>query len=160
MASLTTIELDSKLAGLVVSTPKVDFTAGLDSDSDDNDSEKDKPKPASDQKTKKKPSPEKKKKAPAPRVHLAADAFQRPSTKLSEGSKEFISATLFKGHPDIPKLVVDSIEKSYGESEGFDKLTYIQEHTIPIIAKGANVLAQAKAGSGKTVAYAVGILSL
>jgi superfamily II DNA/RNA helicase len=102
---------------------------------------------------------EKKKKAPAPRVHLAADAFQRPSTKLSEGSKEFISATLFRGHPNIPKLVVDSIEKSYGDSEGFDKLTYIQEHTIPLIAKGSNVLAQAKAGSGKTVAYAVGILS-
>lgn len=41
----------------------------------------------------------------------------------------------------------------------FDKPSAIQATTIPIILSGGNLIAQAQAGAGKTIAFAIGMLS-
>lgn len=41
----------------------------------------------------------------------------------------------------------------------FDKPSAIQATTIPLILSGANVIAQAQAGAGKTIAFTIGMLS-
>ena len=42
----------------------------------------------------------------------------------------------------------------------FDKPSAIQASTIPLILDGRNVIAQAQAGSGKTIAFTIGMLSI
>lgn len=42
----------------------------------------------------------------------------------------------------------------------FDKPSAIQASTIPLILDGRNVIAQAQAGSGKTIAFTIGMLSV
>jgi ATP-independent RNA helicase DbpA len=42
-------------------------------------------------------------------------------------------------------------------SLGYDKMTPIQAHSLPLILAGTDVIAQAKTGSGKTVAIGVGL---
>lgn len=44
------------------------------------------------------------------------------------------------------------------KSMGFQKMTEIQEQGLPAILKGKDLLAQAKTGSGKTAAFAIGLL--
>ena len=44
------------------------------------------------------------------------------------------------------------------KSMGFQKMTEIQERGLPAILKGKDLLAQAKTGSGKTAAFAIGLL--
>ena len=44
------------------------------------------------------------------------------------------------------------------ESLGYQAMTPIQAQSLPAILKGADILAQAKTGSGKTAAFAIGIL--
>lgn len=41
---------------------------------------------------------------------------------------------------------------------GFKQMTPIQAQSLPLILEGANVIAQAKTGSGKTAAFALGVL--
>ncbi|MFK7793777.1 MAG: ATP-dependent RNA helicase DbpA [Gammaproteobacteria bacterium] len=45
------------------------------------------------------------------------------------------------------------------ESLGYKAMTDIQSQSLPDILKGKDILAQAKTGSGKTAAFAIGILS-
>jgi len=42
---------------------------------------------------------------------------------------------------------------------GYDKMTPVQAHCLPLILAGNDVIAQAKTGSGKTAAFALGILN-
>ncbi len=44
------------------------------------------------------------------------------------------------------------------EALGFGEMTTIQAHSLPAILKGQDVIAQAKTGSGKTVAFGLGVL--
>jgi ATP-dependent RNA helicase DeaD len=44
------------------------------------------------------------------------------------------------------------------EDEDFDSPTSLQEAAIPVLRRGGNMVARASAGSGKTLAYALGIL--
>ena len=44
------------------------------------------------------------------------------------------------------------------EQLGYDKMTPIQEQGLPLILDGKDILAQAKTGSGKTAAFAIGLL--
>jgi ATP-independent RNA helicase DbpA len=43
--------------------------------------------------------------------------------------------------------------------QGFDDMTPVQEHTLPPLLAGKDVIAQARAGSGKTVAFGLALLS-
>jgi ATP-independent RNA helicase DbpA len=44
-------------------------------------------------------------------------------------------------------------------SLGYDEMTPIQDHSLPLILAGTDVIAQAKTGSGKTAAFGIGLLS-
>ena len=44
-------------------------------------------------------------------------------------------------------------------SLGYEKMTAIQDKSLPPILKGDDVIAQAKTGSGKTIAFSLGVLS-
>lgn len=54
--------------------------------------------------------------------------------------------------------ISDEIKKAI-EDMGFDNLTPIQEKAIPRALKGSDVIGQAQTGSGKTIAYAIPVLS-
>ncbi|MDN4502858.1 ATP-dependent RNA helicase DbpA [Alteromonadaceae bacterium BrNp21-10] len=45
------------------------------------------------------------------------------------------------------------------ESLGFTQMTEIQAQSLPVILQGQDVIAQAKTGSGKTVAFGIGLLA-
>jgi ATP-independent RNA helicase DbpA len=45
-------------------------------------------------------------------------------------------------------------------SLGYEKMTPIQAHSLPLILAGTDVIAQAKTGSGKTAAFGIGLLSV
>lgn len=45
------------------------------------------------------------------------------------------------------------------QSIGYEEMTPIQEQSLPDILKGKDLLAQAKTGSGKTAAFAIGLLN-
>ncbi len=44
------------------------------------------------------------------------------------------------------------------QSLGYERMTAIQENALPLILEGKDLLAQAKTGSGKTAAFAIGLL--
>lgn len=54
--------------------------------------------------------------------------------------------------------IPDEIKKAIGEM-GFSKLTPIQETAIPEALKGKDIIGRAQTGSGKTIAFAIPILS-
>ena len=54
--------------------------------------------------------------------------------------------------------ICDEIKKAIGDM-GFDNLTPIQQKAIPRALKGSDVIGQAQTGSGKTIAYAIPVLS-
>ncbi|KAL0874706.1 hypothetical protein Bca101_024411 [Brassica carinata] len=62
-------------------------------------------------------------------------------------SDSYLSKTRFDQFPLSP-LSLKAIEDA-----GFRTMTVVQEATLPIILKGKDVLAKAKTGTGKTVAY-------
>lgn len=45
------------------------------------------------------------------------------------------------------------------ESLGYQQMTPIQQASLPVILKGEDLIAQAKTGSGKTVAFGIGLLA-
>ena len=45
------------------------------------------------------------------------------------------------------------------DSLGYNEMTPIQAHSLPLILAGTDVIAQAKTGSGKTAAFGIGLLS-
>ncbi|KRW61598.1 ATP-dependent RNA helicase DbpA [Pseudomonas sp. TTU2014-080ASC] len=45
------------------------------------------------------------------------------------------------------------------ESIGYSEMTPIQAQSLPVILKGADLIAQAKTGSGKTAAFGIGLLN-
>jgi len=54
----------------------------------------------------------------------------------------------------LPKEIIANIK-----SLGFEKMTPIQAQSLPDVLEGADLLAQAKTGSGKTAAFAIGLLN-
>src|SRR3954451_13139573 len=53
-------------------------------------------------------------------------------------------------HPPLAKAI---------EVLGFQEMTPVQEHALPPLLAGKDVIAQARTGSGKTVAFGLGLLS-
>ncbi|VVB13749.1 unnamed protein product [Arabis nemorensis] len=71
----------------------------------------------------------------------------KPKSELAKTSDSYLSKTRFDQFPLSPlslKAIADA---------GFKTMTVVQEATLPIILKGKDVLAKAKTGTGKTVAF-------
>ncbi len=63
-----------------------------------------------------------------------------------------MTATAFLSLPLSPEFIANI------KSLGYQSMTPIQRQSLPPILKGKDVLAQAKTGSGKTAAFAIGLL--
>ncbi|KAH0907672.1 hypothetical protein HID58_039499 [Brassica napus] len=70
-----------------------------------------------------------------------------PRTDTAKTSDSYLSKTRFDQFPLSP-LSLRAIKDA-----GFETMTVVQEATLPIILKGKDVLAKAKTGTGKTVAF-------
>ena len=64
-----------------------------------------------------------------------------------------MTATAFNTLP-IEQALLDTIRDL-----GYQNMTAVQAQSLPIIMTGKDVIAQAKTGSGKTVAFSLGVLS-
>ncbi|KAG9448313.1 hypothetical protein H6P81_014441 [Aristolochia fimbriata] len=72
---------------------------------------------------------------------------QSSPTNSSAKSDSYLSETRFD-ECSISPLSLKGVKEA-----GFEKMTVVQEATLPIILKGKDVLAKAKTGTGKTVAF-------
>ncbi|CAI9101127.1 OLC1v1038385C1 [Oldenlandia corymbosa var. corymbosa] len=70
-----------------------------------------------------------------------------PPSSSAEGSDSYLSESRFDQCPVSP-LSLKALK-----DVGYDKMTVVQEATLPVILKGKDVLAKAKTGTGKTVAF-------
>ncbi|GMN42933.1 hypothetical protein TIFTF001_012132 [Ficus carica] len=75
---------------------------------------------------------------------LEKEVNEKASTGKSES---YLSETRFNEFPVSP-LSLKGIKDA-----GYEKMTVVQEATLPVILKGKDVLARAKTGTGKTVAF-------
>ncbi|KAJ0797496.1 putative RNA helicase [Helianthus annuus] len=64
-----------------------------------------------------------------------------------EGSESYLSETRFD-ECSVSPLSLKGIKDA-----GYEKMTIVQEATLPVILKGKDVLAKARTGTGKTVAF-------
>ncbi|XP_057454791.1 DEAD-box ATP-dependent RNA helicase 31-like [Lotus japonicus] len=71
----------------------------------------------------------------------------RPSSSSGSGSDSYLSETRFD------QCSVSPLSLKGVKDAGYEKMTVVQEATLPIILKGKDVLAKAKTGTGKTVAF-------
>ncbi|KFK25225.1 hypothetical protein AALP_AA8G083700 [Arabis alpina] len=71
----------------------------------------------------------------------------KPRTENAKTSDSYLSKARFDQFPLSP-LSLKAIKDA-----GFETMTVVQEATLPIILKGKDVLAKAKTGTGKTVAF-------
>nr|KYP56065.1 DEAD-box ATP-dependent RNA helicase 31 [Cajanus cajan] len=74
-----------------------------------------------------------------------AEPVPRPSSP--GGSDSYLSDTRFD-QCSISPLSLKGVKDA-----GYEKMTVVQEATLPVILKGKDVLAKAKTGTGKTVAF-------
>ncbi|GAB6024345.1 hypothetical protein CHUAL_009514 [Chamberlinius hualienensis] len=106
--------------------------------------------------------------------------FQENGDKDKTTTHEAFISSLFKKNPQIPhvqqKAVVQVVEKVFSSSKfedlnvhpfivsnlrqsfHIDRLTAVQEQTIPHILNGTDVLVKSQTGSGKTLAYVIPIV--
>ncbi|KAF3535579.1 hypothetical protein F2Q69_00018579 [Brassica cretica] len=86
-----------------------------------------------------------------PPVKKTASTKATETTRIEhvETSDSYLSNTRFDQFPLSP-LSLKALEDA-----GFKTMTVVQEATLPIILKGKDVLAKAKTGTGKTVAYLI-----
>ncbi|XP_064986122.1 DEAD-box ATP-dependent RNA helicase 31-like [Musa acuminata AAA Group] len=67
--------------------------------------------------------------------------------KSTEGDNSYLSQTRFD-ECSISPLTLRGVKAA-----GYERMTQVQEATLPLILKGKDVLAKAKTGTGKTVAF-------
>ncbi|CAL9059759.1 DEAD-box ATP-dependent RNA helicase 31 [Musa acuminata AAA Group] len=67
--------------------------------------------------------------------------------KSTEGENSYLSQTRFD-ECSISPLTLRGVKAA-----GYERMTQVQEATLPLILKGKDVLAKAKTGTGKTVAF-------
>ncbi|XP_062091425.1 DEAD-box ATP-dependent RNA helicase 31-like [Humulus lupulus] len=83
-----------------------------------------------------------------PLIGLNKEVSAKGSAASSTGkSDSYLSETSFDKFPVSP-LSLKAIK-----DVGYEKMTVVQEATLPLILKGKDVLAKAKTGTGKTVAF-------
>lgn len=104
------------------------------------------------------------------------------------GGKEFLKkkkgdsiiSSLYRKNPEIPNVIKSEVEtitekvftgktfkdlpihpylvSNLEEKQGFQEMTEIQRHAIPILLRGKDALVKSQTGSGKTLSYAVPIV--
>ncbi|XP_024987247.1 DEAD-box ATP-dependent RNA helicase 31-like isoform X2 [Cynara cardunculus var. scolymus] len=83
---------------------------------------------------------------PKPRLDIVDGASSSP--KISpDGSESYLSETRFD------QCAVSPLSLKAIKDAGYEKMTVVQEATLPVILKGKDVLAKARTGTGKTVAF-------
>ncbi|KAK4476347.1 hypothetical protein RD792_015496 [Penstemon davidsonii] len=80
--------------------------------------------------------------------------FQKPHSSSSEKSDSYLSESRFD-QCSISPLSLKGIKDA-----GYERMTMVQEATLPLILKGKDVLAKAKTGTGKTVAFLLPAIEL
>ncbi|KAL0426110.1 UNVERIFIED_CONTAM: DEAD-box ATP-dependent RNA helicase 31 [Sesamum radiatum] len=84
-------------------------------------------------------------------VEVADELFEKGSSfslsPQSASGNSYLSESRFDQCPISP-LSLKAIKDA-----GYEKMTLVQEATLPVILKGKDVLAKAKTGTGKTVAF-------
>lgn len=86
---------------------------------------------------------------------LPAKPEQEPLDGSEATSKIETTDTLFESlpiNPNIKRAIKDS------PALGYTNLTRVQDASIPFILKGEDVLAKARTGSGKTIAFLLGVI--
>ncbi|KAL3536715.1 hypothetical protein ACH5RR_000081 [Cinchona calisaya] len=79
---------------------------------------------------------------------LGSEGTTRASPSSSaEGSDSYLSETRFD------QCFISPLSIKALKDVGYEKMTVVQEATLPVILKGKDVLAKAKTGTGKTVAF-------
>ncbi|MQM05796.1 hypothetical protein Taro_038609 [Colocasia esculenta] len=82
------------------------------------------------------------------RTHSSEEQGDAPSKpSASEGAESYLSQTRFD-QCSLSPLSLKGIKAA-----GYERMTMVQEATLPVILKGKDVLAKAKTGTGKTVAF-------
>ncbi|XP_050280305.1 DEAD-box ATP-dependent RNA helicase 31-like [Quercus robur] len=77
---------------------------------------------------------------------VSARVLPRPSSSKSD-TQSYLSETRFD-QCSVSPLSLKGIKDA-----GYEKMTVVQEATLPVILKGKDVLAKARTGTGKTVAF-------
>ncbi|TFJ81334.1 hypothetical protein NSK_007295 [Nannochloropsis salina CCMP1776] len=72
-----------------------------------------------------------------------------PSAPATSASNHLTDA-LFR---DLP--LSDNTQRALAETLGFDRMTHVQEATMPLVLAGSDVMAKAKTGTGKTLAFCI-----
>ncbi|KAF5761542.1 putative RNA helicase [Helianthus annuus] len=70
-----------------------------------------------------------------------------PPRSSPDGSESYLSETRFD------QCAVSPLSLKAIKDAGYEKMTVVQEATLPVILKGKDVLAKARTGTGKTVAF-------
>ncbi|KAL8268568.1 hypothetical protein R6Q59_002366 [Mikania micrantha] len=74
-------------------------------------------------------------------------AALNPPRTSPDGSESYLSETRFD------QCAVSPLSLKAIKDAGYEKMTIVQEATLPVILKGKDVLAKARTGTGKTVAF-------
>ncbi|KAD4982740.1 hypothetical protein E3N88_19411 [Mikania micrantha] len=74
-------------------------------------------------------------------------AALNPPRTSPDGSESYLSETRFD------QCAVSPLSLKAIKDAGYEKMTVVQEATLPVILKGKDVLAKARTGTGKTVAF-------
>ncbi|KAM6600243.1 hypothetical protein CsatA_019852 [Cannabis sativa] len=75
------------------------------------------------------------------------------SAKGSAASSTVKSDSSYLSETSFDKFPVSPLSLKAIKDVGYEKMTVVQEATLPLILKGKDVLAKAKTGTGKTVAF-------
>ncbi|KAI3956407.1 hypothetical protein MKX01_016820 [Papaver californicum] len=78
---------------------------------------------------------------------LSRENDGRTNPKLSSGNDSHLSQTRFD------QCAISPLSMKGIKDMGYERMTTVQEATLPVILKGKDVLAKARTGTGKTVAY-------
>lgn len=73
--------------------------------------------------------------------------------KLSAGPSSADSADSYLSETRFDQCAISPLSLKAIRDAGYEKMTMVQEATLPVILKGKDVMAKAKTGTGKTVAF-------
>ncbi|CAO2821235.1 unnamed protein product [Amaranthus hypochondriacus] len=79
--------------------------------------------------------------------------FANDGEKVSSGASSINSGESYLSETRFDQCTVSPLSLKAIRDAGYEKMTVVQEATLPVILKGKDVMAKAKTGTGKTVAF-------